>query len=388
MAHLQYPDGMADTKRIQNSIDYLMGTGDFDVKVLVLRQGRVRLGDSELSGRHKGVEYVTIGNDIRPGISALLKGPRYYLDGMAYLRTKYRHGQKNVLYVYDYPSTDNIPMLIAAKILGYRIVFDIVEDISFQKSASDFFARLKNLSARLFCKTLWIFADAVLVISKHLLEKMTAISKDRYDVVMYPISVNFEKYDSSVEKFHDPVRIFYGGTFGEKDGVENLIAAFEKVAAENVNVNLLLTGKGNKQRMEIVLDKIANSPAREKILYKGYLPDDDYYTEVNSADILCMTRTRTSFANSGFPFKLGEYLATGKPVIASDVSDVAEYLEHEKSAILIEPDSVSAIAVAIQRLASNQQDAMKIGAAGRGVAKKNFDARTLGECLGKLLIKL
>lgn len=388
MAHLQYPHGMASTRRIQHSIDYLMAGGDFHVKVLILRQGRVKLAQTQLSGTHKGVEYVTIGTDIKPGPSALIKGPKYYLDGIAYLRKNYNPQQKNVLYVYGYPSTDNIPMLIAAKTKGYRILFDIVEDITYQKNASDFFAKLKNFSARIFCKTLWMFTDSVLVISKHLHEKITKISKERFEVVMYPISVDFDYFDSTVNRFHDPVQLFYGGTFGEKDGIENLIAAFEKLAARHDNVNLVLTGKGDRKQMEIVLEMLAKSPAREKILYKGYLPDDDYFTELMASDILCMTRTRSSFANAGFPFKLGEYLATARPVIASDVSNIGEYLLDKKNAILIEPDSTDAIAEAMEYLVNNEQQAMTIGAAGRKVAQENFDAKVLGSRLKKLLINL
>jgi len=388
MAHAHYPHGMAMTRRLQNSIDYLARHKSIRVKVLILRQGRVRLADSRPCGVHKGVEYVTIGSDITPGIGALIKGPRYYIDGMAYLRNNRMKDRKNALYVFGYPSTDNLPMLIAARSLGYRIVFDIVEDIAYQKSATDVFARLKHASQKAFFGTLRIFADAVLVISSHLEQRLTRIARGRFRVINYPISVDFDNFPSSPRPFHSPVRFFYGGTFGAKDGVENLIAAFEELCSRHDDVNLILTGKGSSSRMDTVAGIIAASPHREKILYKGYLIDEDFYRELNSSDVLCMTRTGSAFAETGFPFKLGEYLATGRPVIASNVSDVSKYLTDGENAILIEPGSVPAITRAMERLLADRDKAQSIGIAGREVARKYFDSKVLGEQLRKLFIEL
>ena len=388
MAHAHYPHGMAMTRRLQNSIDYLKGCDGVEVRVLVLRQGRVRLADSEPCGVHKGIEYVTIGGDIRSGMSALIKGPKYFIDGMAYIRNNRRKDHKNALYVFGYPSTDNIPMLIGARLLGYKMVFDIVEDIAYLKSATDVFARLRYFSQRVFFGTLRVFADAVLVVSKHLEQRVTRIAKGHFDVINYPISVNFDNFSFSPQPFHDPVRFFYGGTFGEKDGVENLIAGFEGLCSRHDNVNLVLTGKGDSRRMDAILNIIAASAHRERILYKGYLPDEDFYRELNASDVLCMTRTSSAFADTGFPFKLGEYLATGRPVIASDVSDVSRYLTDGENALLIEPDSAPAIARAMEQLLTDRGKAQDIGIAGRAVAKENFDSKVLGERLRKLLIDL
>lgn len=388
MAHAHYPHGMAETRRLQNSIDYLKACDGVKVRVLVLRQGRVRLTDSEPCGVHKGVEYVTIGGGIRSGISAIVRAPKYFFDGMAYIRNNRRKDCKNTLYVYGYPSTDNMPMLIVARLLGYKMVFDIVEDISHLKSATDMFARLRHFSQRVFLRTLRVFADAVLVVSKHLDQRVTHIAKGRFDVIDYPISVNFDNFSFSPQPFHDPVRFFYGGTFADKDGVENLIAAFEDLCGRHDNVNLVLTGKGSKEDMDAILGIIAASAHREKILYKGYLSDEDFYRELNASDVLCMTRTASAFADTGFPFKLGEYLATGRPVIASDVSDVSRYLTDGENALLIEPDSPGAITRAMERLLADRGKAQEIGIAGRAVAKASFDSKVLGERLRKLFIDL
>jgi glycosyltransferase involved in cell wall biosynthesis len=388
MGHFHFPHGMAITRHVRNYVEYLVGSGEFDVKVLVLRQGRDRLRGDPLCGQYKGIEYVTVGNDIRPGVSALFKGPNYFWNGIRYLTKSRCKNGRNILYVRGYPSIDNIPMLIHAKVLGYRIIFDIVEDIGFVESASDFLAKMKDASARWFLWTLPMFADSVVVISRHLKEKIGRLARGRFDVTIFPISVDLKNFNCAPRPFGDPVRIFYGGTFASKDGVENLITAFEDICKKHENVQLILTGKGSRDRMASILKMIADSAVSRRINYAGYLDDEAFYRELNGSDILCMTRTASAFANTGFPFKLGEYLATGRPVIASDVSDVSQYLTDRESAVLIRPDSSGAIAEAIEYLIADRERAMRIGAAGREVAEKYFDVKVVAEKLRRLLTEL
>lgn len=388
MGHLHYPQGMAGTRRLRNSIDFLRLDERFGIRVLILRQGRTRLADAPPSGTYNGIEYTTIGADIRPGPAAILKAPKYYLQGMAFLRRHRRKDAKNIVYVYGYPSTDNLPMIVMAKMLGYKVLFDIVEDIDVQGSTSDLPARIKDLSARVLWKRIGRLADAILVISKHLQRKMEGLVKGKCPVYLYPINIDMERFRAEPGAFGTPVKLFYGGTFGKKDGVENLIDAFDGLAARHGNLSLVLSGRGSKDRMDIIEKKIAATAHHDRIQYMGYLPDDEFYALLCNCDIPCMLRTGSAFAEAGFPFKLGEYLASGKPVVASNISDVGDYLDDRRNAMLVSPDSSDSAAEAIEFLITHEDDARRIGLAGRGVAADNFNAETLGEKLRQILLSL
>ncbi len=388
MANIAYPRGMAGTRIVQNLIDYFRGQDDVHQTVLILRQSRVKLAENKLCGCHKDVEYVTIGADIKPDITVLWKGLKYFIDGLKYLKANVRKQCKNIIYVYGYPTFDKVPLLMFAKALGCKVVFYIVEDADFMGSAPDILARLKRASAVFFYKRIGSIGDAVMVISKHLYAKTAAIVKDKLPILLDPISVNFENFNYPGEEFHRPVRIFYGGTFGMKDGVENLIKAFEDVCAKHDDVELFLSGKGAKDRMDVILEQISNSPYKDKIKCTGYLDDDDFYKLLNSCDILCMTRVGSRYADTGFPFKLGEYLAAGKAVLASDVSDVTDYLENRVNAIVIKPDSVSDIADGILFLIQNPAQAKEMGARAKVTARENFDSTVSGKKVYDLLKEL
>ncbi len=68
-----------------------------------------------------------------------------------------------------------------------------------------------------------------------------------------------------------------------------------------------------------------------------------------NSDVLCMCRKESGFANAGFPFKLGEYLATGNPVICTKVSDVEYYLDNE-DVYLIDPGCPDQISASLERI--------------------------------------
>ena len=86
-----------------------------------------------------------------------------------------------------------------------------------------------------------------------------------------------------------------------------------------------------------------------------------------------MTRINSSFANAGFPFKLGEYLATGKAVIATDVSDVSHYLNHMEDVYLATSQSSKSIEEGIEYFLNNRDQMNLIGANGLKKCKIHFN---------------
>jgi glycosyltransferase involved in cell wall biosynthesis len=181
---------------------------------------------------------------------------------------------------------------------------------------------------------------------------------------------------------YDPLKLVYSGSFADKDGVENLVKAVVNISKKQKNICLYLTGVGEKDKMGIIKN-ICRENKNIKML--GYLKDDEFYEFISQADVLCMTRLDSEFANAGFPFKLGEYLATGKPVIASTVSDVTQYLKDRVDAILVKPGDVLEIEKAIMFMINNRKKAKEIGLSGQKVCSMYFNPSINGEKLSSFL---
>lgn len=377
-----YPQGMAGTKLIQHAIDGIRHVPDVSIRVIVLRQS------SEANppfGFHRGIPYETIMPDLIGAKLALL-APLLFAKAKCALRKVFDPESKNILYVYGPPAIDNVPVVRAARRLGYNTVFDIVEDDETVAGiSSSFYQRIKSWYILRSTRQIRALADGIVVISSHLERKFADLTGGSIPVHLRPISVDFSHFKDPVPASSEATSMFYAGSYGVKDGVNNLLDAFETLAPRYPFLRLVLTGKGSKEAMQRVLSRIAHSSFSDRIDYKGYLDDDTYYATLRKADIPCMTRIDLAYAHAGFPFKLGEFLATGKSVIVSRVSDVEHFLKDKHDALLVEPGSVADIVRAVEYILQNPEAAREIGRRGKDRAFASFDLHSQAKALHSFL---
>lgn len=92
-----------------------------------------------------------------------------------------------------------------------------------------------------------------------------------------------------------------------------------------------------------------------------------------AADVLLMPYT-TRFSAHSFeytsPMKMFEYLATGRPIVATDFPILHEVLENERNALFVPPDSGEALAHGVQRLLHDAALAQRIGATAKADSRR------------------
>lgn len=364
-----YPKGMAVTRHVQLVIDGFRAFPDISMKVLILRQSSK---DNPPFGMHRGIHFETVMPDALR-IRSCLAIPVLFLKARKAINRAYCPGKKNILYVYGPPSFDNVPVIRWARRLGFIVVFEITEDDDLAMGILDNWAgRILNIYIRRATAGIRRLADGIVVVSSHLKAKFERVTSNKAMVYYRPVPVDVSAFPDSRHVFGDTISLFYSGSFGLKDGVCVLLDAFDQLAGRHRNLRLVMTGKGSDKDMRVVVNRVARSPHIELIEYKGYLDDEVYLTCLQAADIPCMTRIDHPYANAGFPFKLAEFLATGKPVVASMVSDVQMWLEDGRSAMLVKPGDPSQIVQKVEYLLSNPKLAGEIGQAGRQIARRYF----------------
>jgi len=368
-----YPRGMAGTKRIQHAIDGLRKLDNVSLGVVILRQS-TKL--NVLAGTHDGVRYETIMGDLLRGKAAMM-APIFYVRALQMIRKVFRADMKNILYVYGPPSLDNLPSIWRARKLGFKVVFDIVEDHDLAWSlCTSLWGHISNVVARLGTRRIVSIADGIVVITSHLKRKFLQLTSGNVPIHLRPISVDLDRFSSAPQHLKDPVTLFYGGGFGPQNGVDNLVKAFEILIERGFSLRLHLTGPDKGNQLETLLSLCRNAASRRQIKHFGYLDDERYYHALSQADIPCVPRTDIGYAHAGFPFKLGEYLATGKPVVVSAVSDVCRFVENLQHAVIVEPGSVESLTKGIHYLITHPDKASAIGERGRLAAREFFDYTT------------
>ena len=378
MGGFTYPRGMVGTKRIQNAINALKEYPDVATRVILQRQSSEH---NILSGVHEGTPYETVmGNLFRAKMFAAL--PVLYCRTIAALKRALRPDHKNVIYFYGPLFLDSVVPLNYAQRLGYKIVFDVIEDFSLAKEVSySLYHFVRGNLANRFSSQIKDLSAGIIVISSYLEKKCRMLTQSKVPVHCMPISVDMARFPGKPNRMNPVVSLFYAGSFGKKDGLPVLLDAFDRLAGRYKNIHLVLTGRGDREAMKEFFALMEVSPHSDRIELKGYLDEKNYYSLLNDADIPCMTRVDLAYAHAGFPFKLGEFLATGKPVIASRVSDVEKFLVHGHNAMLAQPGSSTEICEAAEFLIDNPESAAAIGVQGREVAKSFFDYKQQGKAL-------
>jgi glycosyltransferase involved in cell wall biosynthesis len=378
MGGFTYPHGMAGTRRIQNIISGLKEYPDIVTRVMLQRQS---VNDSILSGVHEGTSYETVmGNLFK--LQMLLSLPILHYRTITVLKRVFLSDHKNIIYFYGPLFLESVLPLSYAQRLGYKIVFDVIEDYSLTTEISrSFYLYLRAILSSRISSRIKDLAAGIIVISSYLEEKFRMLTQNKVPIHYLPISVDMDRFFDKTDRLKSTVSLFYAGSFSKKDGLPVLFDAFDRLADRYENIHLIITGLGDKEDMKIFLARMDMSPHKDRIEFKGYLDDKEYYATLKEADIPCMTRVGIPFANAGFPFKLGEFLATGKPVIASRVSDVDRFLVHGQNAMLVHPGSSTEIFEAVKFILDNPESAATIGARGREVAKSVFDHRQQAKVL-------
>jgi glycosyltransferase involved in cell wall biosynthesis len=98
-----------------------------------------------------------------------------------------------------------------------------------------------------------------------------------------------------------------------------------------------------------------------------------------NAAVLALARPTSLQAQYGFPTKLGEYLATGRPVVVTDVGEIGKFLRDGENAYIVQPNNAEAFAAKLDYVLANYETAKRVGSKGKETAIVNFDCHTHGK---------
>lgn len=229
--------------------------------------------------------------------------------------------------------------------------------------------------------------DVMSIMTKSLIDYYKDYISKKTKIVHLPITVDFSRFQNKANdnQLNKPY-IAYCGTMNDaKDGVDILIQSFIKIMCRFPNLSLYLAGPLSPER-DYILQKaiISKGKAENKITYLGSLSKEEIPTFLLNASVLALARPTSKQAEGGFPTKLGEYLATGKPVCITNVGEIGNYLKDNESAFIANPGSVDSFADAFRR-ALTSSNAGLVGKNGKRIALINFNKDIQAKVLYDLL---
>ena len=147
----------------------------------------------------------------------------------------------------------------------------------------------------------------------------------------------------------DALVVCFVGSFGPWHGVPVLAEAFARLRKTHDRAHLLLVGTGDE--VDEVTALLADTPA-ESVHHVGRVPPAEVSSYLDASDVLASPHVwrRGGGEFFGSPTKLFEYMAARKAIAASALGQIADVLEHERTALLVEPGDVGQLTDAIRRL--------------------------------------
>jgi len=178
----------------------------------------------------------------------------------------------------------------------------------------------------------------------------------------------------------------------EKDGVDILIRAFGKALEQIHNtgdLKLVLIGEVPEPNLlEKYNTLMKESNCEGRVQFTGYVNRESIPGLLNNAAALALARPKSKQAEGGFPTKLGEYLATGKPTIITNTGEIGRFLRDGENAFIAIPDNVDSFAGKIVEVFNHYQEATCIGLKGYDLVQSDFNYLQQAKKLNRFILTI
>jgi glycosyltransferase involved in cell wall biosynthesis len=214
---------------------------------------------------------------------------------------------------------------------------------------------------------------------KNRLQEAYNISKDKIVVIENGANtqlfkpINKQKAKKTLNLEEKSPYITFIGNLAPWQGVEFLVQAAPHILDRFPEIKFLIVGDGPLK--EELLKMIGDLNLLDHFIFTGMVPYEQVPLYVNSGE-LCIAYKKP--LKSGYSaLKVYEYMACGKPIVASRVSGF-EILEQQNFGVLVEPENPDKLANAIIKLLKNDKLREEMGTNGRKyiVENNSWDAVT------------
>lgn len=158
------------------------------------------------------------------------------------------------------------------------------------------------------------------------------------------------------------------GTIAGLRAVKNLPRLVRAFAASGIGGRLRIIGEGPERNA--ILQAATEYGVADRIELPGFNPDPA--VALRDIDIFAL-----SSDSEQQPISLIEAMASGLPVVSTDVGDVREMVSEANLPLILPPVREDLFAEALSKMAANMSDRLAIGAANRAKALQFFDEKTM-----------
>lgn len=196
---------------------------------------------------------------------------------------------------------------------------------------------------KLFLKKVLTSANKIIVLNedyRNFVCKKYAVLKDKVKVI--PNATSFPLARKIRKGLPQPIRLLFVGRLSVEKNIPLIVKAMDNLLEQGFNLNLTLVGEGPRKKQVLGLSKRLG--INKKLVLKGRVEGDKLRKIYLSSDIVLLPSSV-----EGFSSVLLEAMASGTPIITSDIPGTRNVIKNNYNGLLVHP-SPESIARAIKEL--------------------------------------
>jgi glycosyltransferase involved in cell wall biosynthesis len=217
-------------------------------------------------------------------------------------------------------------------------------------------------------------------IKAKLIEKFNGLATEKSAVILNGVDVDAFPYTESRLGRVPGLKILNAKALVAKNGQEYLIRAMPEIVRRVPSTVLEIAGDGEERRR--LQELVSNLSMDEHVKFLGTVPHSRIPSLISKTDLVAVPSIQVADVEEASSILLVEAMASGKPVVASDIGGLRESIDDGRSGVLVPDRDPEAISAAVIDLYLNPEKARAIAEVAReyvtmertweGVAEKHL----------------
>ncbi|MFN8401664.1 MAG: glycosyltransferase family 4 protein [Anaerolineales bacterium] len=218
-------------------------------------------------------------------------------------------------------------------------------------------------------------SDAIICPSNVTRDYIASLGLDRKLVTTIPNGVSpsdFSVTPLPVRDEREPV-LLYIGTLADWQGLDIVIKALPKIL-EQQPVKLRILGRGRSRQRKMLAKQIRKLGLEDHVIVQPAVPHHEIPAAISSADI-CVAPLGLNDRNvtqGACPIKVLEYMAAGRPLLASNMPIVRELVREDVDGLLFSPNDPVDLARQANQLLKDMDLSKRLADSAAGYVREKF----------------
>jgi glycosyltransferase involved in cell wall biosynthesis len=208
-----------------------------------------------------------------------------------------------------------------------------------------------------------------------------ALGRHRHRVEVIPPGVDSTLFTPGGTRRPPSTDILFVGPLDSSyrwKGLDTLLAAMPAVRQRHPSARLVLVGKGDR------VPELQARAATEGLVLAGRLPERQLVEAYRASGVVCLPSTTDA---ESFGMVLAEANACGKPVVASRVGGIPDFVRHGDNGLLAQPGDAMDLARQLNLVLDDPAEAGRMGQRGLERVRRDHDWGRLAAATWSVLDK-